>query len=121
MENLLEAKNLSKEYSKTTGFFSRTHTSIKALDNISVNIKKGITLAVVGESGSGKSTLAKSLIRLIELDKGSIIFKNKNMRQINGDDLKTTRKNIQMNITHTKRAATKTPLLTELAEVLPGC
>ena len=96
MKILLEAKNLSKEYSKTTGFFSRTHTSIKALDNISVNIKKGITLAVVGESGSGKSTLAKSLIRLIELDKGSIIFKNKNMRKINGDDLKTTRKNIQM-------------------------
>ena len=33
MEILLEAKNLSKEYVKTTGFFSRTRTSIKALDN----------------------------------------------------------------------------------------
>ena len=65
---------------KHTGFFSRTRTSIKALDNISVEYKKGITLAVVGESGSGKSTLAKSLIRLIEVDKGSIIFKDKNMR-----------------------------------------
>ena len=96
MENLLEAKNLSKEYFKTTGFFSRSRTSIKALDNISVSIKKGITLAVVGESGSGKSTLAKSLIRLIELDKGSITFKNRNMRAINGSDLKKARKNIQM-------------------------
>ena len=96
MENLLEAKNLSKEYFKTTGFFSRTRTSIKALDNISVNIKKGITLAVVGESGCGKSTLAKSLIRLIDIDKGSITFKDKNMRTISGDDLKKTRKNIQM-------------------------
>ena len=96
MKILLEAKNLSKEYVKTTGFFSRARTSIKALDNISVNIKKGITLAVVGESGSGKSTLAKSLIRLIELDKGSITFKNRNMRTINGDELKGIRKNIQM-------------------------
>jgi len=96
MEILLEAKNLSKEYFKTTGFFSRTRTSIKALDNISVSIEKGITLAVVGESGSGKSTLAKSLIRLIEIDKGSITFKNKNMRTISGEDLKKTRKNIQM-------------------------
>ena len=96
MENLLEAKNLSKEYFKTTGFFSRSRTSIKALDNISVSIKKGITLAVVGESGSGKSTLAKSLIRLIELDKGSITLKNRNMRAINGSDLKKARKNIQM-------------------------
>mgnify|MGYP000698721278 CR=1 FL=1 len=96
METILEAKNLSKEYFKTTGFFSRNRTSIKALDNISISIKKGITLAVVGESGSGKSTLAKSLIRLIELDKGSITFKNRNMRTINGIDLKKTRKNIQM-------------------------
>ena len=96
MEILLEAKNLYKEYSKTTGFFSRTRTSIKALDNISLNIKKGITLAVVGESGSGKSTLAKSLIRLVEIDKGSITFKNRNMRTISGVELKATRKNIQM-------------------------
>ena len=96
MEILLEAKNLSKEYVKTTGFFSRTRTTIKALDNISINIKKGIKLAVVGESGSGKSTLAKSLIRLVEIDKGSIIFKEKNMRIINGTELKLTRKNIQM-------------------------
>ena len=96
MEILLEAKSLSKAYVKTTGFFSRTRITIKALDNISVNIRKGITLAVVGESGSGKSTLAKSLIRLIELDKGSITFKGRNIRTIHGDDLKKTRKNIQM-------------------------
>ena len=96
MEVLLEAKNLSKNYVKTSGFFTRTQSVIKALDNISISIKKGITLAVVGESGSGKSTLAKSLIRLIELDKGLITFKNKNLRIIDGDVLKNTRKNIQM-------------------------
>ena len=96
MKILLEAKNLSKKYVKTTGFFTRSSTSIKALDNISINIKKGTTLAVVGESGSGKSTLAKSLIRLIELDKGSITFKDKNIRTISGHELKVTRKNIQM-------------------------
>ena len=83
MTALLEAKNLSKEFVKTEGFFSRTRSSIQALDNISISIKKGITLAVVGESGSGKSTLAKSLIRLVEIDKGSIIFKDKNIRTIN--------------------------------------
>tara|TARA_B100000902_G_scaffold112851_1_gene114091 strand:+ start:201 stop:1001 length:801 start_codon:yes stop_codon:yes gene_type:complete len=96
MEVLLEAKNLSKNYVKTSGFFTRTQSVIKALDNISISIKKGITLAVVGESGSGKSTLAKSLIRLIELDRGLITFKNKNLRIIDGDVLKNTRKNIQM-------------------------
>ena len=68
MKELLIAKNLSKQYTQTQGFFSRTKTSINALDDISVSITKGSTVAVVGESGSGKSTLAKSLIRLIELD-----------------------------------------------------
>ena len=96
MEILLEAKNLSKNYVKTSGFFTRTQSVIKALDNISINIKKGITLAVVGESGSGKSTLAKSLIRLIDLDKGLINFQNKNLTILNGEELKKIRKNIQM-------------------------
>ena len=40
MQILLEAKNLSKKYVKTTGFFTRKQTVIKALDNISVSIKR---------------------------------------------------------------------------------
>ena len=96
MEILLEAKNLSKNYVKTSGFFTRTQSVIKALDNISINIKKGITLAVVGESGSGKSTLAKSLIRLIDLDNGLINFQKKNLTILSGEELKKIKKNIQM-------------------------
>ncbi|MAR99923.1 MAG: ABC transporter ATP-binding protein [Nitrosomonadales bacterium] len=96
MEILLEAKNLSKNYVKTSGFFTRTESVIKALDNISINIKKGITLAVVGESGSGKSTLAKSLIRLIDLDNGLINFQKKNLTILSGEELKKIKKNIQM-------------------------
>ena len=65
MEILLKAKNLSKEYVKTTGFFSRTRVSIKALDNMTINIKKGITLAVVGESGSGNQHLQRALFGLL--------------------------------------------------------
>ena len=74
MKNILEAKNLVKEYSQTQGFFSRTKNIIRALSQVSISIEKGKTLAVVGESGSGKSTLAKSLIKLIEVDDGSIYF-----------------------------------------------
>jgi len=57
MKKLLETKNLSKTYIQTQGFFSRTKTSIHALDNVSFSINEGTTMAVVGESGSGKSTL----------------------------------------------------------------
>jgi ABC-type oligopeptide transport system ATPase subunit len=96
MKELLIAKNLSKQYTQTQGFFSRTKTAINALDDISVSITKGSTVAVVGESGSGKSTLAKSLIRLIELDTGEIEFIGKNILTLQGKELKDIRKNIQM-------------------------
>jgi peptide/nickel transport system ATP-binding protein len=74
MKKLLQTNNLSKTYVQTQGFFSRVRTNIHALDNVSFSINQGTTMAVVGESGSGKSTLAKSLVRLVNLDKGSVSF-----------------------------------------------
>ena len=96
MSYLLTAKNLSKQFTQTHGFFSRKKTVIHALDNVSLNITKGTTLAVVGESGSGKSTLARSLIRLVSIDKGKITFNDKNFLNLDSTALKNTRKNIQM-------------------------
>ena len=96
MSYLLSAKNLSKQYTQTQGFFSRKKTVINALDNVSLNIKKGSTLAIVGESGSGKSTLARSLIRLVNIDKGQIIFDGKDFLSLKSSALKIMRKNIQM-------------------------
>lgn len=96
MSYLLVAKNLSKQYSQTQGFFSRKKNIIHALDDVSINISKGKTIAVVGESGSGKSTLAKSLIRLIKLDTGHIEFNGNNFLDLNGTKLKGARKDIQM-------------------------
>ena len=96
MKYLLSAKNLSKQYIQTHGFFSRKKTVIDALDNVSLNIKKGSTLAVVGESGSGKSTLARSLIRLVNIDKGQVIFDGIDFLNLNSSALKAKRKNLQM-------------------------
>ena len=96
MKNILEAKNLVKEYSQTQGFFSRTKNIIRALSQVTISIEKGKTLAVVGESGSGKSTLAKSLIKLIEVDDGSIYFEGVHLNSLTSTELKSTRRNIQM-------------------------
>ena len=96
MSAILTANNLTKQYLQTRGFFSRVDKTINALDNISIEIEAGKTMAIVGESGSGKSTLAKALIRLINIDSGDIFFKNKKISDLSSKEMKVFRKDIQM-------------------------
>ena len=96
MKYILSAKNLTKSYTQTRGFFARHSTTIRALDDVSIDIQLGKTIAVVGESGSGKSTLAKALIKLISIDSGTIVFDEQDISGLEGDKLKKIRKKIQM-------------------------
>ena len=95
-EMLLEAKGLYKTYMQTSGFFVRKQRIIKALNNVSLSIKKGQTLAVVGESGSGKSSLARCLLQLQAIDQGELFFKGQNMTSLNKLDSKSLKRDIQM-------------------------
>ena len=95
-EMLLEAKGLYKTYTQTSGFFVRRQRTIKALNNVSLSIKKGETLAIVGESGSGKSTLARCLLQLLSLDEGELFFKGKNVMSLKVDEKKHLKRHIQM-------------------------
>ena len=95
-ETLLEAKGLYKTYTQTSGFFVRRQRTIKALNNVSLSIKKGETLAVVGESGSGKSTLARCLLQLLSLDEGELFFKGKKVMALKADEKKHLKRHIQM-------------------------
>ena len=95
-EVLLEAKGLYKTYTQTSGFFVKKQRVIKALNNVSVSIKKGETLAIVGESGSGKSTLARCLLQLLSLDQGEIFFKGKNLNSLDVEGKKYLKRHIQM-------------------------
>ena len=64
-DNLIQVKNLKKYYNKDT---------IRALDDVSVDVKKGDVMVVIGPSGSGKSTLLRSLNLLETPTEGEIIF-----------------------------------------------
>ena len=85
MENVLTIKNLSKNFNK-----------VKALDDVSFELKKGEILGIVGESGSGKSTLAKVITRIVKPDGGSILFKGEDFTKLNSAKLREYRKNVQM-------------------------
>jgi peptide/nickel transport system ATP-binding protein/oligopeptide transport system ATP-binding protein len=95
-EVLLEAKGLYKTYTQTSGFFVKKQRIIKALNNVSLSIKKGETLAIVGESGSGKSTLARCLLQLLSLDEGELFFKGKNLNSLDVEGKKYLKRHIQM-------------------------
>jgi peptide/nickel transport system ATP-binding protein/oligopeptide transport system ATP-binding protein len=95
-EVILEAKGLYKTYTQTSGFFVRKQRVIKALNNVSLSIKPGETLAIVGESGSGKSTLARCLLQLLSFDQGELFFKGINLTSLDVKDKKHLKRQIQM-------------------------
>ncbi len=93
---ILQANNLVKSYSQRSGKFGFGSTQIKALDDVSITLKSGSTLAVVGESGSGKSTLARCLLQLHPFDSGEVIFEGVNLAKLDKNALRGIRKNLQM-------------------------
>ena len=60
-DNLLEVKNLKQYFDIPTGLFRSK--PLKAVDDISFNIRKGETLGLVGESGCGKTTVGRSILQ----------------------------------------------------------
>lgn len=69
--------------------FSYSDSKIKALNNISFQLKKGDTLAIIGRTGSGKSTIANLLCRLYDVSSGEILLDEKNIKNVNLFDLRS--------------------------------
>lgn len=95
-EFVLKARDLNKSYIQRSGRFGFGTTKVKALDNVSLDLKHGSTLAVVGESGSGKSTLARCLLQLQPLDSGSVLFQGRDLAELPAHELREQRRHLQM-------------------------
>ena len=93
---ILQANHLVKTYTQTTGRFGLGSNQIKALDDVSIALKAGSTLAVVGESGSGKSTLARCLLQLHPFDSGEVLFEGVDLAKLDKNTLREKRKYLQM-------------------------
>lgn len=79
MTDLVKVEHL-KKYFPVKNAFGQTDTVVKAIDDVSLTIRKGETLGLVGESGSGKTTLGRSILQLEEVDEGQIYFDNQSLR-----------------------------------------
>lgn len=92
---LLKAKNLSK-YFPVKNFFGKTIQQVKAVDRVSLSIKRGETFGLVGESGCGKSTLGRTLIRMYEPTDGTLIYDGDDITKIKGKELLSYHKRMQI-------------------------
>jgi oligopeptide transport system ATP-binding protein len=93
---LVEAENIKVHFPITAGLFQRTVGAVRAVDDISFDIRKGETLGLVGESGCGKSTTGRALIRLRELTEGRVKFDGVDLTTLKRDQLRKMRRRMQI-------------------------
>jgi peptide/nickel transport system ATP-binding protein/oligopeptide transport system ATP-binding protein len=86
---LLDVRNLST-------WFRQGKTQVKAVDDVSFDIRRGEVLGLVGESGSGKSTIGRSILRLVPVTAGQVLFDGTDVTALAKRDLKDLRRRMQI-------------------------
>ena len=92
---VMKADDLKVWFPIKRGLLRSTVGHIKAVDGVSLAVRKGETLGVVGESGSGKTTLGLALLRLIS-SSGPIVFLGKNIQGLRFKDMRPLRRDMQI-------------------------
>ncbi|AUL43531.1 ABC transporter ATP-binding protein [Bordetella parapertussis] len=92
---VLAVDKLCKTYVTGHGWFGKKRV-VRAVDEVSFEVRRGETLGIVGESGSGKSTIGKCLLKLIGIDGGKLVFNGRDIAGLSESQFRPLRKDIQM-------------------------
>jgi microcin C transport system ATP-binding protein len=92
---VMETRGLKVHFPVTRGILRRTVDHVRAVDGVSVAMRRGQTLGIVGESGSGKTTLGLALLRLVQSD-GPIVFLGNDIQGWKAKALRPLRRRMQV-------------------------
>jgi oligopeptide/dipeptide ABC transporter ATP-binding protein len=95
--SLVEVRDLVKHFPITRGIVFQSQVgAVRAVDGVSLEVRRGESLGLVGETGCGKSTTARLVTRLLEPTSGTISFEGQDVTRIKGRELKALRREVQM-------------------------
>ena len=93
---ILEVRNLVKHFHLGGGFLGKGAAVVKAVDNVSFEIRRGETLGLVGESGCGKTTTGRCVLQLERPTSGQVVFEGRDLTALSESDLRQVRRRIQV-------------------------
>jgi len=93
---ILTTENLKVHFPIKAGIFKRTVDCVRAVDGLSIQIRRGESLGVVGESGSGKSTLAFAILRVLKEATGAVRFEETRLDTLDRKRMRPMRREIQV-------------------------
>jgi peptide/nickel transport system ATP-binding protein len=88
-ETLLSVQGLTKQFQTRSG-------TVKAVDGVSFDVKRGTIVGLVGESGSGKTTAGRCTLRLVEPNEGRIVFDGVDLRTLSEREMRAYRSRLQI-------------------------
>lgn len=95
MDSIYQLENVTKVFEVRTGFVKKRVGEVRAVDDITFDIKKGETFGVIGETGSGKTTIAKMMLMVYQPDSGRIVYEGRDIAGFTPKDKKNYRRNVQ--------------------------